>query len=86
MERECKTACVIIRSNGEQRRTCGIDLDLVLIFAGLAEHDKKCTTVSQWNSIEYCVCNYDLCNENLANSTSLASLTLLASLMLALTI
>ena len=64
----------------------------------LADHDKKCKPTMTRDvtqpSNQVCVCNYDLCNENmdiptnnnLANPTSLASLTLLASLMLALTI
>merc|ERR1712183_32090 len=59
--------------------------------AGLEElddHDKKCKNWLQDNgvSVYVCYCNYDGCNENMANHTSLAFLTLLASLMLSLTI
>ena len=58
----------------------------------LDDHDKKCKKwLKEGFSFDVCICNYDGCNENMANEnmanpTSLASLTLLASLMLALTI
>ena len=88
---ECEDACVFGQySNGIQIRDCAYGdpqgwMDVA--FAELNDNEKKCKKFKNHGSpVEVCYCNYDGCNENLANPTSLASLTLLASLMLALTI
>jgi len=89
VEKECEDACFSALKDGKQQRVCelGVLGTTVLAFAELGDHDKKCKTYTHKNeSIQACLCNYDRCNENMANPTSLASLALLASLMLALTI
>ena len=89
VEKECQNGvCVSIQFRGKQRVGCGKEeFVLAAAFAGLDDNDKKCQTITKENgTASICLCNYDLCNKNLANPTSLASLTLLASLMLALSI
>ena len=96
-EIECWTgACFIAQaSDGFQSRGCskgdGITARIAntsVAFVVLTDHDKKCRKVhSNGTERDFCICNYDGCNdslENSANPTSLASLTPLTSLILAL--
>ena len=58
--------------------------DAAVAFAELNDHDKKCKKVrttdlfkgTRMDGADVCVCNYDGCNTNTANPTSLASLML----------
>ena len=91
VETKCKHGCIFYQdSDGKQRRRCASAPEVA--FLELDGNEKKCFTME--DGAQFCYCNYDGCNKNLANPnnanlanpTSLASLTLLVSLMLALSI
>ena len=74
-ETECKEVCYFGQnSDGDIYKGCteGAEAAQVIALMELNDNEKRCKTVKDWDNLPRttCLCNYDLCNENMDNMTS----------------